>query len=253
MHAFVFSDHVDLADEVALKTEAAARGLLVMGPDCGTAVVAGVPLGFANAVRPGPVGLVGASGTGLQQVACLLHARGSGVSHVLGTGSRDVSREVGGLTMLAALDALAADPATERIVLVSKPPDPEVAPAASSPARRHAAHPSSPASSAGRAPYRRASSGPRPSRRRRRRRHRGTRRARTPRSRTARSRVPPPPRSCAPSTPAAPSPTRPTSSSPHASPTESSGNSPPVRRSCPPATSSSTSATTPTRRAARTP
>ncbi|MGX9919291.1 acyl-CoA synthetase FdrA [Streptomyces sp. NPDC002248] len=127
MHAFVFSDHVDLADEVALKTEAAARGLLVMGPDCGTAVVAGVPLGFANAVRPGPVGLVGASGTGLQQVACLLHARGSGVSHVLGTGSRDVSREVGGLTMLAALDALAADPATERIVLVSKPPDPEVA------------------------------------------------------------------------------------------------------------------------------
>ncbi|EFG64374.1 hypothetical protein [Streptomyces sp. SPB074] len=127
MHAFVFSDHVDLADEAALKAEATARGLLVMGPDCGTPVVAGVPLGFANAVRPGPVGLVGASGTGLQQVACLLDARGSGVSHVLGTGSRDVSREVGGATMLAALGLLAADPATERIVFVSKPPDPGVA------------------------------------------------------------------------------------------------------------------------------
>lgn len=127
MNAFVFSDHMSVEDEIDLKREADRRGLLVMGPDCGTAVIDGVPLGFANVLRRGPVGLAGASGTGLQQVSCLLHARGVGVSHIIGTGSRDLSREVGGRTVLAAVDALAADPATEVIVLVSKPPDPEVA------------------------------------------------------------------------------------------------------------------------------
>ncbi|RVU22395.1 acyl-CoA synthetase FdrA [Streptomyces antnestii] len=127
MHAFVFSDHVPVEDEVSLKREAARRGLLVMGPDCGTAVISGIPLGFANEVRAGSVGLVGASGTGLQQVSSLLHARGAGVSHLIGTGSRDVSADVGGMTMRAGLDALAADPATEVIVLVSKPPAPQVA------------------------------------------------------------------------------------------------------------------------------
>ncbi|WP_405780413.1 acyl-CoA synthetase FdrA [Streptomyces sp. NBC_01378] len=127
MHAFVFSDHVPIEQEVLLKREAARRGLLVMGPDCGTAVIGGIPLGFANEVRAGCVGLVGASGTGLQQVSSLLHSMGSGVSHVIGTGSRDVSAEVGGPTMRAGLDALAADPATEIIVLVSKPPAPHVA------------------------------------------------------------------------------------------------------------------------------
>ncbi|MFC9537336.1 acyl-CoA synthetase FdrA [Streptomyces sp. NPDC056975] len=127
MHVFVFSDHVPIEQEVLLKREAARRGLLVMGPDCGTAVIGGIPLGFANEVRAGRVGLVGASGTGLQQVSSLLHSMGSGVSHVIGTGSRDVSAEVGGPTMRAGLDALAADPATEIIVLVSKPPAPHVA------------------------------------------------------------------------------------------------------------------------------
>ncbi|MFJ3990579.1 acyl-CoA synthetase FdrA [Streptomyces sp. NPDC090032] len=127
MHAFVFSDHVPVEQEVLLKREAARRGLLVMGPDCGTAVISGIPLGFANEVRRGRVGLVGASGTGLQQVSSLLHSMGAGVSHVIGTGSRDVSVEVGGLTMRAGLDALAADPTTEVIVLVSKPPAPQVA------------------------------------------------------------------------------------------------------------------------------
>ncbi|MET8207868.1 acyl-CoA synthetase FdrA [Streptomyces sp. NPDC005373] len=127
MHAFVFSDHVPIEQEVLLKREAARRGLLVMGPDCGTAVIGGIPLGFANEVRAGCVGLVGASGTGLQQVSSLLHSMGSGVSHVIGTGSRDVSAEVGGPTMRAGLDALAADPVTEIIVLVSKPPAPHVA------------------------------------------------------------------------------------------------------------------------------
>ncbi|MFE2734060.1 acyl-CoA synthetase FdrA [Streptomyces sp. NPDC059349] len=127
MHVFVFSDHVPIEQEVLLKREAARRGLLVMGPDCGTAVIGGIPLGFANEVRAGRVGLVGASGTGLQQVSSLLHSMGSGVSHVIGTGSRDVSAEVGGPTMRAGLDALAADPATEIIVLLSKPPAPHVA------------------------------------------------------------------------------------------------------------------------------
>ncbi|MEV6701510.1 acyl-CoA synthetase FdrA [Streptomyces sp. NPDC051453] len=127
MHAFVFSDHVPIEQEVLLKREAAHRGLLVMGPDCGTAVIGGIPLGFANEVRAGCVGLVGASGTGLQQVSSLLHSLGAGVSHVIGTGSRDVSAEVGGPTMRAGLDALAADPATKVVVLVSKPPAPHVA------------------------------------------------------------------------------------------------------------------------------
>ncbi|MEV0321097.1 acyl-CoA synthetase FdrA [Streptomyces sp. NPDC050658] len=127
LHAFVFSDHVPVADELMLKQEAAGRGLLVMGPDCGTSLIDGIPLGFANSVRRGGVGLAGASGTGLQQVSCLLHAMGAGVSHLIGTGSRDLSAEIGGRTMLGALDALAADPATEVVVLVSKPPAPEVA------------------------------------------------------------------------------------------------------------------------------
>ena len=122
LNVMLFSDNVSLADEVMLKREAEARGLLVMGPDCGTAIVAGVPLGFANAVRRGPIGVVGASGTGLQQVTSLIDQGGLGVSHALGTGGRDLKAEVGGATMLRAIDELAADAGTRVIVLVSKPP-----------------------------------------------------------------------------------------------------------------------------------
>lgn len=122
----LFSDNVPVADEVALKTAAGERGLLVMGPDCGTAVVGGVALGFANAVRRGSVGLVAASGTGAQQVMCLLDAAGVGMSHCLGVGGRDLSVAVGGRSTLQALDALAADEATTSIVVVSKPPAAEV-------------------------------------------------------------------------------------------------------------------------------
>ena len=122
----VFSDNVPVEDEVALKDAAARAGVLVMGPDCGTAVVGGVALGFANVVRPGPVGIVAASGTGAQQVMALLDAAGVGVSHCLGVGGRDLSAAVGGRSTRQALAALAADPATERIVVVSKPPAPEV-------------------------------------------------------------------------------------------------------------------------------
>ena len=123
----LFSDNVPIADEVRLKEVAAERDLLVMGPDCGTAVVGGVGLGFANVVRPGPVGLVAASGTGAQQVMCLLDAAGVGISHCLGVGGRDLSPTVAGRATLAALDALDADEATELIVLISKPPAAEVA------------------------------------------------------------------------------------------------------------------------------
>ncbi|QKW35257.1 FdrA family protein [Actinomadura sp. NAK00032] len=126
LNVMIFSDNVPLAQEIALKEAAARRGLIVMGPDCGTAVVGGAGLGFANAVRPGPVGVVAASGTGAQQLMCLLDAAGTGVSHVLGVGGRDLSPEVSGRSALAALAALDADPGTELIVLVSKPPAPQV-------------------------------------------------------------------------------------------------------------------------------
>lgn len=127
LSVMVFSDNVPVEQEVLLKERAAERGVLVMGPDCGTAVVGGAGLGFANVLRPGPVGVVAASGTGAQQVTCLLDRAGVGVSHVLGVGGRDLSAEVGGRSALTALRALDADPGTELIVLISKPPAPEVA------------------------------------------------------------------------------------------------------------------------------
>jgi FdrA protein len=123
----VFSDGVPVEQEVALKRAAHEAGVLMMGPDCGTAIVSGLALGFANVIRPGAVGLVAASGTGAQQVSCLLDAAGVGVSHVLGVGGRDLSAAVGGLATLDALAALDADEATERVLLVSKPPAPAVA------------------------------------------------------------------------------------------------------------------------------
>jgi FdrA protein len=126
-NVMIFSDNVPVDQEITLKDAAARRGLIVMGPDCGTAVVGGAGLGFANVVRPGPVGLVAASGTGAQQVMCLLDAAGVGVSHTLGVGGRDLSAEVSGRSTLQALAALNADPATELIVVVSKPPAPRVA------------------------------------------------------------------------------------------------------------------------------
>ena len=126
-NVMVFSDNVGVAQEVALKRLAGEQGLLVMGPDCGTAMVAGLGLGFANAVRPGPVGVVAASGTGAQHLTSLLDDAGIGTSHVLGVGGRDLKADVGGLSTLQALRALDEDPATELVVVLSKPPAPEVA------------------------------------------------------------------------------------------------------------------------------
>jgi FdrA protein len=127
LDTMIFSDNVELADEIELKRLAHERGLLVMGPDCGTAIVGGVPLGFANVVKAGDIGCVGASGTGLQEVTTLIDRWGAGVSHALGTGSHDLSVDVGGITMLDALSALVEDDATKVLLLVSKPPAPEVA------------------------------------------------------------------------------------------------------------------------------
>jgi succinyl-CoA synthetase alpha subunit len=127
VHVMLFSDNVDVADERAIKQAAAERGLLVMGPDCGTAIVNGIPLGFANVVRRGDIGLVAASGTGLQEVTCRIHHLGGGVSQALGTGGRDLRDDVGGLTMQAGVRALAQDARTRVVVLISKPPSPAIA------------------------------------------------------------------------------------------------------------------------------
>ena len=127
LHVMLFSDNVPIEQELALKSCARDRGLLVMGPDCGTAIVNGMPLGFANAVRRGTIGVVGASGTGTQEVTARVHQLGEGVSQALGTGGHDLSAAIGGVSMLQGLRMLAADATTRVIVLVSKPPAPEVA------------------------------------------------------------------------------------------------------------------------------
>ena len=126
-HVFLYSDNVSLDDEVDLKKSAREKGLLVMGPDCGTAIINGVGLGFANRVRRGPIGLIGASGTGLQAVTAHIHNLGGGISQAIGTGGRDLKGEVSAITAHQALDLLARDPDTEVIVIISKPPSLDVA------------------------------------------------------------------------------------------------------------------------------
>lgn len=127
MSAMVFSDNVSIEDEIALKAYARAHKLLLMGPDCGSAIIDGIPLGFANRVRAGEIGCIAASGTGLQQVTTLIDRMGLGISQAIGTGGRDLHARVGGITTLHALRALAADKGTRIVVLISKPPSPAVA------------------------------------------------------------------------------------------------------------------------------
>ena len=127
LHALVFSSGVPLEEERALKLMAREKGLLLMGPDCGTALIGGTPLAFANVVPRGDIGIVSASGTGLQEVSCLLARMGRGVSHGIGVGGRDLDERVGALATLSAIDALEQDAATASIVLISKPPAPSVA------------------------------------------------------------------------------------------------------------------------------
>ena len=127
LHVFLFSDNVPIEQEQRLKTLAASKGLLLMGPDCGTAIINGIGLGFSNVVPRGSIGIVGASGTGMQQLICLLAAAGQGISQAIGTGGRDLTEAIGGTMMRSGLDLLANDPQTEVIVLVSKPPAERVA------------------------------------------------------------------------------------------------------------------------------
>ncbi len=122
-HVFLYSDNVTVEEEIELKELGASKGLLVMGPDCGTAIVKSTGLGFANRTRAGAIGLVAASGTGLQQVSIRIHHYGGGLTHAIGTGGRDLSSKVGGITTRMALDLLDRDPDTKVIVLISKPPD----------------------------------------------------------------------------------------------------------------------------------
>ena len=127
LHVMLFSDNVSVEDELRLKQKAVEKGLLMMGPDCGTAIINGKPLCFANAVRRGKIGVVGASGTGTQEVTVQVHKLGEGLSQVIGTGGRDLKEQIGGLMMIQGFEALIADPETELIVLISKPPAPSVA------------------------------------------------------------------------------------------------------------------------------
>jgi succinyl-CoA synthetase alpha subunit len=128
LHVMLFSDNVALDDEIALKTLGRKKGLLVMGPDCGTAIINGMPLCFANVVKRGPVGVIGASGTGIQEVTSLIDRAGSGVSQAIGAGGRDLKNEkVGGATTLTGIEALAGDDETKVIVIISKPPAKAVA------------------------------------------------------------------------------------------------------------------------------
>lgn len=128
LHVFLFSDNVPLQDEIELKAEAIKRSVLCMGPDCGTAYLNGIGLGFANVVPRGRVGCVAAAGTGLQAVVSRVASLGEGISHGIGVGGRDLSEEVGGVMTLFALEALVDDRSTEAIVIISKPPHPTVLP-----------------------------------------------------------------------------------------------------------------------------
>jgi FdrA protein len=127
LNVMIFSDNVPIAEEAALKREARELGLLVLGPDCGTTIIGGTPLAFSNVVPRGDIGIIGASGTGIQEVSCLIARAGRGISHAIGTGGRDLKAEVGAITTLMAIDALDADADTSHIVLISKPPAESVA------------------------------------------------------------------------------------------------------------------------------
>ena len=126
LHVMIFSDNVSISEEIELKQYAHDHGLLLMGPDCGSAIINSIPLGFANVVKRGNIGIVGASGTGLQEVSSVISNNGAGISQAIGTGGRDVRKEIGGIMFLDALKTLSEDEETQVIVLVSKPPHPDV-------------------------------------------------------------------------------------------------------------------------------
>ncbi len=126
LNLFIFSDNVPIEEEIQLKKEGREKGLIVMGPDCGTSIIKGVPLAFANQTKSGKIGIVGASGTGIQEVTSILDGKGYGITHAIGTGGRDLSEEVGAMTFLKGVENLMDDDETEVILVLSKPPAKEV-------------------------------------------------------------------------------------------------------------------------------
>ena len=126
LHVMIFSDNVSITEEIELKQYAHDHELLLMGPDCGSAIINGIPLGFANVVQRGNIGIVAASGTGLQEVSSVISNNSAGISQAIGTGGRDVRKEIGGIMFLEALKVLSDDEETKVIVLISKPPHPDV-------------------------------------------------------------------------------------------------------------------------------
>ncbi len=126
LNVFMFSDNVSIEDEVALKKKAHEKGLVMMGPDCGTGIVHGVPVAFTNNVTPGKIGIVGASGTGIQELTTIIDRLGEGVTNAIGTGGRDLSTQVGGITMTDCINAMENDPDTKVLIVISKPPAKEV-------------------------------------------------------------------------------------------------------------------------------
>lgn len=127
LHTFLFSDNLSIEEEIELKERAREKGLLVMGPGCGTSIINGIGLGFSNIVNKGPIGVIAAAGTGLQEVTCLTNNLGSGITHGIGVGGRDLSEEVGGITTSEAIKILTKDESTKVLLLVSKPPSKRVA------------------------------------------------------------------------------------------------------------------------------
>ena len=127
LNIMIFSDNVSIEEEYELKFDAGQQGLFVMGPDCGTAIISGVPLAFANIVPDGNIGIIGASGTGTQEISTLIARGGGGISHAIGVGGRDMNDKVGGLSTMQAIDALEADPKTTHVIIISKPPGPKTA------------------------------------------------------------------------------------------------------------------------------
>ncbi len=126
LHVFMFSDNVSIEDELYLKRKAHKKGLLVMGPDCGTGIIQGVPIAFTNNITPGAIGIIGASGTGIQELTTIIDRMGEGVANAIGTGGRDLSSTVGGITMVDAIDAMEKDAGTKVLIIISKPPAKEV-------------------------------------------------------------------------------------------------------------------------------
>lgn len=127
LHVFLFSDNVSIDEEIELKLRAKERGILMMGPGCGTAIINGVGLGFSNVVNRGPIGVIAAAGTGMQEVTTLINNWGSGISHAIGVGGRDLSDKVGGIMTIEAIRMLQGDEGTKALLLVSKPPSDKVA------------------------------------------------------------------------------------------------------------------------------